>query len=255
MNRIIRLKLSRTSSVKRPLGHISKPDREEYLSNDGSCLLQLQKDSEIRFGPAFYSAAIYGGEGKLALDFGARRFFSYVGYGNDSSNWASPWSPTSLSVALLELLSTRPAAGTKIARLNIFDVSRQVPLAAWDFESLVTHKMWSSNGRLYLFRDVYSVYSCLIEQCKLVEISTSKSPHCFLLNDEYVCVIEKTGAVSIFDSISGHRLGADHIAESGYTVQSAFMDDKREDISVVLKNKTEPDSEALCYSVTVYPGN
>lgn len=226
---------------------------EEYLSNDGSFLLQLLKDSEIRFGPAFYKAAIYAGDARLLSDFGARRFFSYSGYGQNSSKWTGPWSPTSPIVALAELLSTHPEPGTKITRMNILDVSRQATLAAWEFESLVTHRMWSSDGRLYLFRDVYAIYACSVEQGNLIPLSTSKTPHCFLLKDKFLCAIETTGEVSLFEGYSGRPVDSDHISELGYTVKTASIDEKRENISVTLRPQAEPGGEELCYSVSICP--
>ena len=251
LKRSVRLQISRTSSHGRPAEHLNRPAREEYLSNDGSFLLQLSKDSEIRFGPAFYKAVIYGGDGKLVFNFGARRFFSYSGYGQSSSNWTGPWSPTSPKVALTELLSTHAEPGKKIARMNIFDMSRQTPIFASDFESLVTHSMWSSDGRLYLFRDVYSIYACSVERGSLIPLSTSKSPHCFLLKDKFLCVIETTGEVSLFEGYSGSPLDTNHISESGYTVKSALIDEKKENILVRLKHQAEPGAEELWYRITV----
>jgi hypothetical protein len=210
------------------------------------------KDSEIRFGPAFYKAAIYSGDGKLVFNFGVRRFFSYSGYGQNSSYWTGPWSPTSPIVALVELLGTRPEPGTKITGVNIFDVSRQTPMFTWEFESLVTHRMWSSDGRLYLFRDVYSIYACSVEQDNLIPLSTSKSPHCFLLNDQFLCVIETTGEISLFEAYSGSPLDANHISEPGYTAQSAVIDEKKENISVRLIRQGEPGAEELWCGVTIH---
>jgi hypothetical protein len=253
LNRKIRLQITSTPFTRRSSERSRKPDGEEYLSNDGSCLLQLQKDSEIRFGPTYYKAAIYGGDGKLALDFGARRFFSCAAYSQGPSNWTGPWSPTSLRLALPELLSTHPEPGEKITRMSIFDVSRQMPVVAWDFESLVTHKMWSSDGHLYLFRDVYAVYSCPIESCSLIPLSTSKSPYCFLVRDEFVCVIEQTGEVCILEGYSGNPLETGHISEPGYAVKNAMIDEKMESISIVLKRQTDSGTEELSYSVTVLP--
>jgi hypothetical protein len=250
LNRNVRLQITRTSSRERRAERLSRPAREEYLSNDGSFLLQLSKDSEIRFGPAFYKAAIHGGDGKLVFNFGARRFFSYSGYGQ-SSNWTGPWSPTSPKVALAELLSTHAEPGTKITRMNILDMSRQTPMFALDFESLVTHRMWSSDGRLYLFRDVYSIYAYSVEQGSLIPLSTSKSPHCFLLKDKFLCVIETTGEVSLFEGYSGSPLDINHISEPGYTVKSAVIDEKKENISVSLKRQAEHGAEELWCGVTV----
>jgi len=251
LKRSVRLEISRTSSHERRAEHLSRPAREEYLSNDGSFLLQLSKDSEIRFGPAFYKAAIHGGNGKLIFNFGGRRFFSYSGYGHSSTSWTGPWSPTSPKVALAELLSTHAEPGTKITRMNIFDMSRQTPMFATDFESLVTHRMWSSDGRLYLFRDVYSIYACSVEQGSLIPLSTSKSPHCFLLKDKFLCVIETTGEVSLFEGYSGRPLDSSHISESGYTVKSAVIDEKKENILVRLKRQAEFGAEELWCGVTV----
>ena len=255
MKQNVKLQISRTSSPRQPSEYLRMPAGEEYLSNDGSFLLQLLKDSEIRFGPAFYKAAIYAGDGKLISDFGARRFFSYSGYGQNSSRWTGPWSPTSPIVALVELLSTHAEPGTKITRMNIFDVSRQVPLAAWEFESLVTHRMWSSDGRLYLFRDVYAIYACSVEQGNLIPLSTSKTPHCFLLKDRFLCVIETTGEISLFEAYSGSPLDTNHISEPDYTVKNAVIDEKRENISVMLKRQAEPGGEELCYSVSICPAD
>lgn len=255
LKRSVRLQISRTSSHERRAEHLSRPAREEYLSNDSSFLLQLSKDSEIRFGPAFYKAAIHGGDGKLVVNFGTRRFFSYCGYGQNSSNWMGPWSPTSPTVALVELLNTHAEPGTKITRVNIFDVSRQTPMFASEFESLVTHRMWSSDGRLYLFRDVYAIYAYSVEQGSLIPLSTSKSPHCFLLKDKFLCVIETTGEVSLLEGHSGGPLDTNHISEPGCTVKNAVIDEKRENISVMLKRQAEPGGEELCYSVSICPAD
>lgn len=231
--------------------HLNRPAREEYLSSDGSFLLQLSKESEVPFGPAFYKAAIYGGDGKIVFNFDGRRFFSYFGYGQSSFNWTGPWSPTSARVALAELLSTQPEPGTIIARMNILDVSRQTPMFARDFESVVTHGMWSSDGRLYLFRDVYSIYVCLVEQGSLVPLSTSKSPHSFILNDRFICVIETTGEVFLFDGYSGSLLDTGHICEPGYAVKSAITDEKKETIFVRLRHQPKQIVEELWYGIAV----
>ncbi len=151
----------------------------------------------------------------------------------------------------MELLSTHAEPGAKITRVNIFDVSRQTPMFASEFESLVTHRMWSSDGRLYLFRDVYAIYACSVEQGSLIPLSTSKSPHCFLLKDKFLCVIETAGEVSLFEGYSGSPLDTNHISEPGYTVKSAVIDEKKENISVSLKRQAERGAEELWCVVSI----
>ena len=126
---------------------------------------------------------------------------------------------------------------------------------AWEFESLVTNRMWSSDGRLYLFRDVYAIYACLVEQDSLIPLSTSRSPYCFLLKDKFLCVIETTGEVSLFEGYSGSPLDANHISEPGYTVKSAMIDEKKENIVVRLKRQAEPEAEDLWCGIAIqrYP--
>jgi len=220
---------------------------EEYPSADGTMSLRLQKDSEIRFGPAYYSAAVYGSDGKCLFNFGDRRFFSCSGYGQDSSKTTGPWSPTSNLLVLPELLSKHPGPGVKIARITFFDASRQAQVAAWDFESLVTPKMWSLDGHFYLFRDVFGIFLFSIDERKLFSISESKSQHCFLL-DRSVCVIEKTDKVSILDA-SGGLLLAGHIPDDRGTVRRAMFDEKHNSVWVLTKLKEEFDAAESCYRV------
>lgn len=228
---------------------------EEYFCSDGSCLLQLQRDSEIRFGPTYYRAAIYGPDGKSILDFGPRRFFSCSGYGRDSSKSAGPWSPVSLCLALPELLNTHAAPGTKIARMSIVDVPREETVAAWDFESVVTHKMWSLDGQSYLFRDVYGIYIFSAVNRKLILISASKSPHCFILENRYVCVIEKSGHLTVLDGNSGSLVVEEQIPEDRYTVRRARLDEEQSRVMVLMKCDAEPDVSGLCYSVRIQRKN
>ena len=249
--RSIQLRISSPSVITTLPRRLQGDDLEEYLSSDGSFLLQLKKDSEIRFGPAFYKAAIYSGDGKLVLDFGPRRFFSYSTSGLESSKSMGPWNPTSPSVALVELLDPNPAPGKKIARLSVFDILRHAPLSAWDFESLVTHKMWSSNGLLYLFRDVYTVYTLRIGSSSLASVSNSKSPHCFLLGDDFVCVIEESGAVSVFDGDSGALLASDHLSCAGYAVRHAVVKESRNAVEVTLKSKADPHADKLSCVIAI----
>jgi hypothetical protein len=228
---------------------------EEYLSNDDSLSLRLQRDSEIRFGPAYYKATIYDRSGKSVFDFGARRFFSCAVYGRDSSKAVSPWSPTSLCVALPELLNTRPGPGIKIARMSIFDVARQLTVAAWDFESLVTHKMWSVDGKFYLFRDVYGIYIFSTGGQNLISISESRSPHCFVLEGRFVCVIEKSGDVSVLDGSSGTLLVKEHFSKDGYTVRRARFDEQQNRVLVLVTHQDGSDAGRLCYSIRLRATN
>jgi hypothetical protein len=228
---------------------------EEYLSKDGSCLLQLQKDSEIRFGPAFYKAAVLGRDRQRILDFGERRFLSCSGYGLGRTTLCGPWSPVSLSLALPELLSTRLAPGNNLARMNIFDVSQQRQIAAWDFESLITHKMWSPDGKLYLFRDVYNIYTSSVGRLTLTSISTSRSPYCFVLEGGFACVIEESGQVSVLDGAAGDLLATEHISVDGYTLRRAMFDEKQNCILVLLKCQYGPDADELCLCVRLQQGN
>jgi len=222
---------------------------EEYSSKDGSCLLQLKKDSEIRFGPAFYKAAIHGRDGQRILDFGERRCLSCSGYGRGRTTLCGPWSPVSLSLALPELLSGRPAPGNNLARMNVFDVSRQRQIAAWDFESLVIHKMWSPDGKLYLFRDVYNIYTFSVGGLTLSSISTSRSPYCFVLEGGFVCVIEESGQVSVLDGADGDLLATEHISVDRYTVRHAMFDENQNCILVLLKCQYGPDADELCFGI------
>lgn len=224
---------------------------EEYICSDGSYLLQLQRDSDIRFGPTYYRAAIYAADGKSILDFGPRRFFSCSGYGRDSSKSTGPWSPVSHCLALPELLDTHAAPGTKIARMSILDVPRQETVAAWDFESLVTHKMWSLDGQSYLFRDVYGIYVFSTAARKLISISESKSPHCFILANRFVCVIEKSGHLTVLDGNSGSLLVEERIPEDRYTVRRARVDEEQSRVLVLMKCDSEPDVSDLYYSVRI----
>lgn len=228
---------------------------EEYHSNDGSYSLQLQRDSEIRFGPTIYSAVVYGREGKSILDLGSRRFFSCSGYGRDSSKAVGPWSPASLYLALPELLNTHAAPGTKIARMSIVDFPRQATVAAWDFESLVTHKMWSPDGQSYLFRDAYGIYVFSTSKRDLISISESRSPHCFVLEKKFVCVIEKSGHVRVFDGSSGSLLVKENVSGDRYTVRRARFDEEQNRVLVLMKCDAEPDARDLCYSVRIRQGN
>jgi hypothetical protein len=223
-------------------------DSEEYPSADGTLLMRLEKDSEIRFGPAYYSAAVYSADGKYFFDFEDRRFFSCSGYGRDSSKGTDPWSPASNLLALPELLSKYPGPGIKIARIAFFDVSRRADVAAWDFESLVTHKMWSLDGQFYLFRDVFGIFVFSINERKLSMISESKTQHCFFL-DRSVCVIEKTGKVSILDGASGSLLLAGDIPDDRGTVRRATFDRKQNSVWVLTKLQDEPDAAESFYCV------
>lgn len=150
-------------------------------------------------------------------------------------------------MALPELLSKHPGLGVKIARIAFFDVSRQAQVAAWDFESLVTPKMWSLDGHFYLFRDVFGIFLFSIDERKLFSISESKSQHCFLL-DRSVCVIEKTDKVSILDA-SGGLLLAGHIPDDRGTVRRAMFDEKHNSVWVLTKLKEEFDAAESCYRV------
>jgi len=228
---------------------------EDYPSHDGSYLLQLQWNSDIRFGPGIYSAAIYGGDGKSIVDFGPRRFFSCSGYGRDSSKALGPWSPDSRYLALPELLNRHPAPGTKIARMSIIDFPRQETVAAWDFESLVTHKMWSLDGQSYVFRDVYRIYVFSTSTRSLTSVSESKSPYCFLLENKFVCVIEKSGHVSIFDGSSGSLLAKEKLPEDRFTVRRARFDGEQNRVLILMKCDAEPDAGDLCYSVRIRQRN
>lgn len=221
----------------------------DYSSHDGSYLLKLQKDSEIRFGPSYYKAAIYLNNGEPTLDFKERRFFSCSRYGRELSRMVSPWSPTSSRLALPQLLSEFPAPGTNIARMSIFDMSRQTQLAAWDSESLFTHMMWSADGQLYLFRDVFRIYTTSIEGLRLTSLSTSKSPHCFVLENKFVCVIEEHGEILIHNGISGELLESEHISQNQYTVRRTVFVEEQNCVLVLLKRELESDAEGLCYSV------
>ena len=251
MNQSVRLQIVKARFVQQPVKAVKKAEGEEYLSSDGALLLQLQKDSEIRFGPAFYKAAIYSGDGNLIINFGSRRFFSYSGYGGQFADWLGPWCPTSPKVALVELLSSHAEPGAKIARMNLFDAARQLQVAAWDFETLVTHKMWSPDGRLYLFRDVYGIYVYSVEHSKLIPISISKSQHCFLLNNSFACVIEGGGEVFLFEGYSGNPLENSHLPEPGCTVKSVVIDKEKESLLVRLKCEGEQSGNELCYEVSV----
>lgn len=221
----------------------------DYPSHDGSYILNLQKASEIRFGPSYYKAAIFNSNGELIFDFEERRFFSCSRYGRELSRLVSPWSPTSHRLALPELLSKLPAPGTNITRMNIFDMSRRTQLVAWDSESLFTHMMWSADGKLYLFRDVSRVYTTSIEGLRLTSLSTSRSHHCFVLENKFVCVIEKSGEISIHDGISGELLETDHITQGQYTVRSTVFVEEQNCVLVLLGRQHESDSKGLCYSV------
>jgi len=135
--------------------------------------------------------------------------------------------------------------------MNVFDISRQAPLSAWDFESLVTHKMWSLNGRLYLFRDIYTVYTLRIGSSSLTSVCNSKSPYCFLLEDEFVCVIEESGALALFDGNSAALVASDHLPCAGYAVRHAVVNEGRNTVEVILKCKTDPDADRLSCLVSI----
>lgn len=229
----------------------ARPHAQEYISGDGSYLLQLQKDSEVRFGPAFFRAAIFGGDGKLKLDFGGRRFFSYDVQAHDFATPPSPWNPSSPCVVLLEMLNTRAAPGTKIARIVFLDVLRKQPLDSWDFESLISHRTWSLDGKFYLFRDVHEIYVFSSQEHKLIPIANSESAHCFLLEGNLVCVVEKSGQLQIYDAYSAKRLASDSIAEPGYTLKRAIVNDERSAVYLTLGTAAGRDTPELSYVAAV----
>ena len=251
----IKLKITSGQTNLPPLQHVGRPGIEEFLSTDGQLLLQLARESEIRFGPAFYKAAIYAGDGILRLDFDNRRFFSYGGQGQRFHRQSSPWSPSSSCVVLLELLSRNAAPGAKISRIVFFDVEHQVPLAGWDFDSLISHKMWNSLGNLYLFRDIRELYLFSAKDRRLNSVTASSSPHCFFLKDEFVCVVEVTGEIAVFDAISGARVATDDVSEAGYAVKEVYPDENQSCISVILKSRSDHDAPEVTYNVTVARGN
>ena len=227
-----------------------RPSVEEFVSNQ-SYLLQLSKESEIRFGPPYFKAAIYSGEGKLVADFGSRRFFSYPEYQPGDSVWASPWNPKSAHLALLELLNINPGPGTKLGKVHIYDVARQASIATWDFASLITHKMWSSDGRLYLFRDLYALHVFSQDHYNLVSIASSSSDECFLTKCEFICVVNRRGEITVFEAVSGRRLASAHVPAQGYSVKCTFLDNRQENISVILKSQSHPSAEELCYAISL----
>lgn len=135
--------------------------------------------------------------------------------------------------------------------MSIFDAARQKPLAAWDFESLVSHRMWSFDGRLYLFRDVETIYVFRIHTGNLVPVSISKSPHFFLLENRFVCVIGRTGEAAIVEGNSGKVLATGHIPEVGFEIKHAFVNEMQNGISVVLRCQTDPDRQNVFYTISI----
>jgi hypothetical protein len=139
--------------------------------------------------------------------------------------------------------------------MSIIDVPRQETVAAWDFESLVTHKMWSLDGQSYLFRDVYGIYAFSTRKRNLISISESRSPHCFILENKFVCVIEKSGYLTVLDGSSGSLLVKEHVPEDRYTVRRARFDEEQNRVLVLMKCDAEPDAGDLCYSVRIRERN
>lgn len=251
MNEYPRLLLDRQEIVSAGEEAIKAHVYEDYASGDRAYLAQFRRDGEIRFGPAFYRVEIYRASGEKVLDFGARRFLSCAGYGPKHSQWTGPWSAVAPYLALPELLHRNPRPGSKISRLNIFDVKKRKAIAYWDFESVVTHKMWGANGFFYLFRDVNHVYSYSMETSHLASVSDSSSPYCFLVAARFVCIVEPDGRVSLVDARSADVLAERDIAEDGCSVYSAWINAERTAISVALKAVGSHDVTAVLYTVSV----
>lgn len=215
--------------------------------------MRLVRESELHFGPSYYKGDILDRQGKHILDLDGRHFFSCFGYGLDNSEATGPWNPASQLLALPELLSKETNIGAKIARMTILDVARNAPIAAWNFESVVAHKMWSADGCLYLFCDAYGVYVFSMHSRNLTSIVDSRSPHCFLLPDRYVCVIERTGKVSIFDGNSAGHLVSDYIPRNHGFVRHAALDEKQVSVLVLVKNQDSPEAVDHCYAIRLLP--
>jgi hypothetical protein len=139
--------------------------------------------------------------------------------------------------------------------MSIIDVPQQETVAAWDFESLVTHKMWSLDGQSYLFRDVYGIYVFSTSKQDLIAVSESGSPHCFILENKFVCVIEKSGDLTVLDSSSGSLLAKEHMSEDHYTVRRARCDEEQNQILILMKCDAEPDADDRCYRVQIRQRN
>jgi hypothetical protein len=76
-----------------------------------------------------------------------------------------------------------------------------------------------------------------------------------VLEKKFVCVIEKSGHLSVFDGSSGSLLVKENVSGDRYTVRRARFDEEQNRVLVLMKCDAEPDARDPCYSVRIRQGN
>lgn len=170
-------------------------DREEYIAPNGKAMLELQLRDEIAFGLRLFSASIKTRDGnsvELSSNVGARKFLSPGRYGQGYDHWdGDPWSPDASQIAIFDF---RRHGADGFGGGNLFDVASRKWTRFADGSGVLSHHMWSPNGKHYLFRDMKDWYILNITAGKSRRLSSiNQYPrHAYFLSENHLLVIDKS---------------------------------------------------------------
>jgi hypothetical protein len=177
---------------------------ETYVSNTGDLSLALVYEGELRFGPAFFSAAIksvsQNQSGKTLRKFRFQKFLSPGCFGQKFDYWAGdPWSGDDKHLALVEV-ETKSSPRSKALILDTDGGKRTLK----ELEGILAHGMWSRNSQYYLYRDFrnWYHYNLSTKTSSVIFQGTSFPRHCYFIGKQgLILLLEDSYRIMSSDSL------------------------------------------------------